>query len=484
MSTRRIIGVAALLLTGCAVGPDYAPPSLDARTGERWIDATPADAASVDLAAWWRSFDDPELAALVDAALADNIGLAEARERIVAARARRGIRNAERLPTLDGEALYRRTERGPDAPRFGPAGIDDADDEYSLGVVAGWELDLWGRVGRLVEAADLEIEVAIEDERAARVLLAAEAARELLAIRALDEEIAIVRRAIALDAESLEIASLRFAAGFAGELEVLQARRERSANEALLPGLEAERRAAEFRLATLLGDRPGQVSVAVRALPAPPPMPALGLPADLLTRRPDIRAAERRLAAATARVGSAKAERYPRVGLSGTFTLSGSDIGDIVDLDTRTFGIGPTIVLPILDGGRIASGIELAESDARAELLRLESSVLDAVREVETTLARRRRVEDRIAALAAAASAAKDAERLARELYAAGTADFLNVLDAQARLLEIDSRLLAALRERLVLAVDLYAALGGGWNAAPPSERAEEGEDRLALRTR
>lgn len=484
---RTAIGAAGLVmifgvgLVGCSVGPDHVAPDLTSRLGDAWVEApSPGEAEESSAAGsasesaldeWWLAFEDPALEALVQHALAGNLDLAAARERILQARARRGISNAERLPNLDAEGRYTAFDSEPESRALdGPSGGAEGD-IYSLGVVAGWEIDLWGRVGRLVEAADADIAAAIEDERAARIALAAEVAREVILIRSLDARLDVVSRTIELDAEALDIATARRQAGLTSELDQLRAERNLQRTRALVPDLTAERKAAEHRVATLLGQRPELNLVArVDGLPAAPAIPDLGIPADLLVRRPDVRRAERNLAAATARIGAAVAERYPRVTLSGSFALSGDELSDIVNGDAATGRIGPSITLPIFSGGRIAANIDLAESQARERLAQLELTVLDAVREVETALARRQRSTERIARLESAARSAADAERLATALYAAGRTDFINVLDAQVELLGIENDLVLARREALTQSVDLFAALGGGWT--PPSSPA------------
>ncbi|NRA56820.1 MAG: efflux transporter outer membrane subunit [Phycisphaerales bacterium] len=452
-------------MAACSVGPDYEAPDLSPRTGDQWIEVGSQDAAE-DLSEWWSRFDDPQLAELVERSFEGSLTLAEARERVVQARARRGIENAARLPLLDADAGYSYSESGEDSASFTGAPPGTSADIYRVGVVAGWELDLWDRVGRLVEAADADIEASIEDLRAARTALAAEVARELVLIRALDARIGVVERSVGLRRDSLSIAESRSRAGLVSELDALRARRDLESDLALIPDLRAQRRATELRLAVLLGERPGEVDVVPHALPTTPAIPSLGLPGELVTRRPDIRRAERQLAATTARIGSAEAERYPRVTVSGEFSFSATEPSGLFNSAARSLALGPTVTLPILTGGRIASGIELAESEARAALLSLESIALDAVREVETALSNRARTADRLVRLDAAAAAADETESLASDLYAAGRTDFLDVLDAQRSVLSIEERLVLAREAELVQTIDLFTALGGGWS--PP----------------
>lgn len=472
---------AVLLSTfaGCTVGPEYAKPDLSTQLSDTFLASDSAAASDpAQLAEWWTAFEDPELATLVERALAQSLNLAEARERIIEARARRGIDNADRLPTLDAQGSYQRLAFGEDSLAFnGPpgGGNDQRVDVYSLGVVAGWELDLWGRVARLVEAADADIEFAIEDFRAARVALAAEVAREVVLIRAIDRDLTLVRATIEADRESLEIAASRERAGFSNALAGSRAQRRVEANLAVIPGLEADRRAAELRLAVLLAEPPAASYVTDLGLPDAAPVPALGVPAELLLRRPDLRRAERELAAATARIGAAQAEWYPRVSLSGSLALQGPDLGDTVNPDAYVFGLGPSISLPIFEGGRIDSQIAQAESRQRQALLRLQRAAIDAIAEVETAAMRRVKAEERADRLASATEAAELTESLSLDRFRAGAVDFLDVTEARTQRLAIERDRTLAQRDSLLRLIDLYAALGGGWsepNPAPDSTEA------------
>jgi NodT family efflux transporter outer membrane factor (OMF) lipoprotein len=421
--------------------------------------------ADVELGRWWRLFEDEELTGLIERSLESNLDVLEARERIMAAGARRGVAEADRLPRLDAEADYTRAERGSDAPTESGSLRDRSFDVFSGGVVAGWEADLWGRVSRLVEAADAEVGLSVEDYRAVRVALAAEVAREVLSIRTIDDRLAVLTSAMQVDAEFVEITRARARAGLVSELDLLRSERTAAVNRAAREPLLGERRAAEHRISVLLGDRPGSVSVTERPQASVPPLPGLGLPAELLQRRPDIRSAERAYAAAIAAIGVAEAERYPRVAFGGAFVLGGTQIGDLADLDTGVLTLGPSVTVPIFNGGRIRANITRAESEARSARLRLEQSALDAVREVETALVRFDRAKDRIVELESAFVAARDSEELAASLYRVGNIDFVSVLEARTERLAIEELLATAKLGQLDEAVSLFVALGGGWES-------------------
>jgi NodT family efflux transporter outer membrane factor (OMF) lipoprotein len=464
-----LLAAAWMTAAGCTVGPDHVAPDLSETVGTAWAaeDAGSGDAgdaaSAADLAAWWDRLEDAELSAFVEQALAGNLGLAEARERIVAARARRGIEDAARLPQLDGTASYERLETGEDGLALGGAPGGSGTDVYTLGVIAGWELDLWGRVARLTEAADAEIDVAVEDRRAIRVALAAEVAREVILIRAIDADLALVRETLIADRDTVAIAESRARAGIRDALDASRARRVLETTAALVPALEADRRAGELRLGVLLGRRPGDVRVAVRPLPRRDVVPPLGVPADLLVRRPDVRRAERQLAAATARIGAAEAERYPRISIGGSLALQGPDLGDVVNPDAHVLRFGPSLSVPLFDGGRIDANRQLAESSQREALTRMRRTVLEAMAEVEIAAMRRARTEARAAQLLAAERAAEDTEALSRDRNQAGAVDFLDVTEARRQRLDIARARLAAEREALLRLVELHAALGGGW---------------------
>ncbi len=469
MRAPRWMWLAGLLAGGCTVGPDYQPPALGELTDPPF--AAPDDAASgagtLDverLGRWWRLLDDPELSLMVERALQGNLELAATVERIVAARARRGLESAAGSPQLDATLGYDRFQTGDDGfPLFGAPPGTGADLNAS-GLELSWELDLWGRVARSVEAAEADIAFRVEDHRAARVALAAEVAREVVAIRALDAELAVVRAGIDADRDALQIAEARARAGFADALDALRARRTLESDLAAVPDLQARRRAAELRVAELLGERSDAVTVGIaEAMPRRDVVPGLGVPADLLARRPDVRRAERALAAASARIGAAEAERYPSISLAGSLNLQGPQFADVANPDAYVMRVGPSLRIPLLDGGRIEADVRLAESAWREALLQLRRSVLVAIREVEVAAMARRRAEEQVEQLLEAEATARDTETLSLDRYRAGAADFLAVTDATTRRLLLERQRVQIERLALDRLIDLYAALGGGW---------------------
>ncbi|MCB9896528.1 MAG: TolC family protein [Planctomycetes bacterium] len=450
------------------MGPDYEPPAWPGLDDATWRDATQAatsDDATAPPDAWWSVFDDPELTRLVEQAARGNRTLGAARERVVEALARRGVSDAERLPQLDARGTYTRFDSGDEALVFQGPPAGKSAEVFAVSALAGWELDLWGRVGRLVEAADADVEARREDLRAAAVSLAAEVALAYVDVRVLDDRLAVLARNVALQEQSLGLARTRVDAGARPRLDVVQAERLVQQTRARRPALERARGVAENRLALLLGELPADGLPAPGATPALPPLPALGIPADLVTRRPDVRAAERAYAAAVARIGAAEAEHYPRLGLSGTFTLQAMDANDLPDRDVAITSWGPSLSVPLFDGGRIASTVEARRAQAEQARLALEQALLAAAGEVENAVSgvvhSRRRADD----LDAAADAARQAVDLSTQLYDAGLRSLLDVVDAQRSLVAVEDDALVARQDALAQMIQLYRALGGGWTA-------------------
>ena len=345
-----------------------------------------------------------------------------------------------------------------------PSGVEAV--TYSAGVVAGWELDLWGRVARLTEAADADIAVAAGDLAAARLSLAGAVARTVLDIRAVDAQRRVLDETLVLDDESVSIAEAREQAGLADAIDAARARRVRSANRARVAPLGAARRDAELQLATLLGISRGRPDVAVAEgsqMPTAPPVPALGLPADLAVRRPDLRSAAADYVAAVARVNATKAERYPTLTLSGTFALQSDTLNGVFNANARTLAVGPSLRLPLLDGGRIDAAVDVADAEQRAALITLRLAATRAVNEVDAAVAGLGFTAREADALADAVADARIAESLARSRYRAGTGDYLDVIEAAEARLSLEENEIATQRERLDRSVALYLALGGGW---------------------
>lgn len=461
--------VASLGPAACTVGPDYAPPEVAAPQAWSESDGSPSalgPSAALDLD-WWSGFNDPVLSGLIARALSANHDLRIAAERVVEARAQRGIAASAGLPRVGAGADYSRSRQSENT-RGGAFGTESSSgtDRYSVGLDASWEIDVFGGIARSVQAADADLAALEENRRDVAVVLAAEVARNYVDVRGFQRQMTVTRRNIEIQAGTLELSTSRFEAGLTSELDVLQARSQLESTRAVLPSQEERLRAAIHRLGVLVGREPGLLLdelLAEAPIPAPPDAIAAGLPSELVARRPDIRRAERQLAAQSARIGVAVSERFPRFSLTGSFGLASSQFGTLPDGDSRFWSIGPAVRWPIFQGGRIRSNIEVQESRERQLLLAYEQTVLLAFEDVENALVGVAREQQRRASLAAAVAASRSAVDLSTQLYRAGLADFQRVLNSQAALVLAEEGLAASEQAVALAAVRLYKALGGGW---------------------
>jgi len=476
----------ALLAAGCAVGPDYEAPQ--AETPAEWQEPVPPGASAetdeTALARWWTEFDDPGLTALVEAAVAGNRDLAASVARVREARALREVAGADELPEVDFIGDAERSKRsvnaflsgvdpsgpgGPSAPTVQP---EKRADLHTLGLDASWELDLFGGVRRGIEAADADLAAAREDQRAVLVSLLGEVGLSWIDARASLRRLAIARDSVRSQGETADLTRARRDAGMADDFDVARAEALVSSTLASIPALEERFARACHRLDVLTGRPPGAAGELLSGATMVPPPPArvpVGLPSDLLRRRPDVRRSERRLAAATARVGVATADLYPKFSLTGSVGQSSVDTGNLFDDDSEYWSIGLGLSWPLFNGGRLRAGIEVADARAEQALRLWESSVLVALQETHDALVAYGREQERRAALELSATAQRRAADLARQRQAAGLSDFLEVLDAERSLLSAED--LLALSEAALAsnAVALYKALGGGWEPEPPA---------------
>lgn len=461
-------GAALLLSIGCvAVGRDYETPQAALPAG--WSEAHEPQFTqhSAELAEWWRRLDDPVLDALVERAVGGGLDLREAVARVREARALRGVAAADRYPTLDADASYERRRDSENSP-FGIRSTDY--DLYGTGLDASWEVDLWGRVRRSIEASDADLAASIEDARDVAVSVAAETAIHYVRLRAFQRRAGIARNNLALQEETLALVQARFDSGLVGERDLAQARTNLESTRSRVPELEFGWRNAENRLAVLLGLAPGALAAELAAdpadaqsIPVPPSGVAVGVPADLLRRRADVRRAERVLAAETARIGVAEGELYPRLALSGNLGVESDDVSNLFDADSRMFGIGPSLRWNLFDGGRLRRGVEAQDARAEQALVRWERTVLIALEETENAMSAFVREQARRSALLEASTQARRAVELAQTQYREGLTDFQAVLDSERALAELEDGLAqsdAAVATNLVV---LYKALGGGW---------------------
>ncbi|HXG50191.1 MAG TPA: efflux transporter outer membrane subunit [candidate division Zixibacteria bacterium] len=465
----------ALALAGCAVGPDYRRP--ETPLPARWGNASEPGISmeSADLARWWTAFKDPVLDSLVERAVRSNPDLRLAEARIREARATRAATAAGAWPGVDVSGSYTRSrssEHGSVSRSQGNAtqpsqslGVEQ--DLFRTGFDASWEIDFFGRVRRSVEAADALIEATVEDRRNALVTLLGEVARSYVDLRGFQQRLAVTRANFKAQQDTLELTRVRFTAGLASDLDVARAESQVNTTAAQIPVLEAAIKQAAHRLDVLLGSEPGALwSELSKEAPTPtlPPEALVGLPSELLRRRPDIRGAERRLAAATAQVGAATADLFPRFSLTGAFGLQSVSASDWWSAPSRFWSIGPTLRWPVFDAGRIRANIEVRNAQQEQALRQYEKTILTALEEVENALVSYAREQARHRSLLAAVAANRRAVEMANELYLRGLNDFLNVLDAQRSLYAAENDLAQSRAAMASNLVALYKALGGGWD--------------------
>lgn len=464
---RRGACVAALLavaLGGCAaVGPDYSEPQLAVPAG--WSAGTGTDAMdAVLLARWWHGFGDPVLDRLVADALAANLDLAQARARLREARARRGVAGAALAPSVDASLSGSRSRSS------GQSGSGSTRELYSAGFDASWELDVFGGLRRSVEAAQADLEASVESLSDTRVSLAAEVALNYIDLRTAEQRLAIAEESIAYRGENHQIIRWRQQAGLVSELDLAQATTDLESTRAVLPPLRTAVIEAKNRLAVLLGRNPGELESLVHA-DRPIPLAAAeivaAIPADTLRQRPDVRVAERRLAAQTARLGEAEAARYPSFRLSGSLGLEALELDALADRGANTHSLFGGITAPVFNAGRIAANIEIQDALVEQARLAYRAAVLAALEEVENALTAVANTDARRVKLAEAAAAARTTLAIAEYRYASGLADFLSVLDAQRTQLSLDEQLAGSTGELARAQVRLYKALGGGWSTEP-----------------
>ncbi len=452
------------LLNACAVGPDYKKPETELPASFAQSSAGEFSERSIEHD-WWKLFDDETLMGLVDRAAHHNYDLQRAEANLREARALYLEAGLELAPIITAKGSYNEQKRSKGSLNnrsFVPRELK----LYNVGFDAFWEIDLFGRVRRNVEASNDGVDAQEASLRDLVISLIAEVARNYFELRGLQEQLAVAEQNVAIQSETLEITRARVESGRGTDLDTSRALAQLEATRAGIPPLQGAIQRAIHRLSVLTGQVPGALNKELSASAPLPRLPAtihIGRPGDLLRRRPDIRIAERTLAASTAQIGVATADLFPRVTFVGSIALEASTFSGLGAAGSDTYSAGPRISWAALDLGRVYARIKAADAHAEADLAAYRQTVLNALEETENALVNYNRERLRRNALAAAEAASLQARKLAHLRYDEGVSDFLTVLDAEARLLQDQERLAQSETAVATSLVALYKALGGGW---------------------
>ena len=455
---------ALLILGGCMVGPDYKPPQT--QTPAAWSGVTNGPAAdnthlttnAVDLAQWWTQFQDPKLTELVEQAFRTNLDVRLAVSLLVEARAQKGIDSGGLWPSLAASASesYGRLGRG-----------DNGQRSYGAGLNGAWNLDLFGGTRRQLESDEAKILAAHENIHDAQVALAAEIGLDYIQLRGAQEQIAIARENLTNEQHTADLTRQKLKVGFENTLDVAQADAEVATTAAAIPGYETAVRQNIFALSVLLARPPADLLEDLSKpgpVPLTPPQVPVGLPSELLRRRPDIREAEASLHAAAAQIGVATSDFYPQFSLNGSVNYQNSVTRDLFAGPSRTWSIGPSVNWPIFSGGSTLSNLRLQKAMTDAAYIQYQKTVLSALQAVESALVAYAWEWDHRQALSKAVDYNNKARDISRLLYQQGTTDFLSVLDAERSLFGSQTALALSKQSISTDLVTLYQALGGGWD--------------------
>jgi NodT family efflux transporter outer membrane factor (OMF) lipoprotein len=491
-----------LVLCGCTVGPNFRTPK--ATLAPEWIEARDdrISQASADYRGWWKTFNDPVLDRLVYRAFRENLSLQSAGVRVLQARAQLGIAIGQIFPQTQqaiGNVQY--NSAGTAAPSLGApspsaaassagASFGGSSLDYwssQIGAQASWELDFWGKFRRGIEAADASLLSSLADYDSALVTLTADTANDYITIRTAEERIRIARENVVNQQETLKITESRFRHGTVTQLDVEQARTSLLNSQATIPSLITQLRQAQDALSVLMGMPPSTLSDLLggpSGIPVSPPLIIVGIPADLLRRRPDVRSAELQAAAQCAQIGVAEAELFPAFSLTGSLVFLSTNLGtsklsDMFKWGSRSAQAGPTFTWNLFNYGRITNNVRVQDAQFQQLLLNYQNTVLSAQQDVEDNLAAFLRAQDRADLLAWSVASAKKAFDLSVSQYREGLKDFTTVLTAQQTLLSQQDSLASTLGNISTSLVGVYRALGGGWeiregqDLVPPEVKAE-----------
>jgi NodT family efflux transporter outer membrane factor (OMF) lipoprotein len=487
MKRRSVLVLAAIAaLSACSVGPSFDKPQ--ASLPESWDTKVLGDEAELKSKIqtgeleeqWWRQFNDPLLIDLVERASESNLDMRVATIRVAQSRVQRDTVAGNRSPNVTANASYarqRQSELGTGTRLIDAIGIPgDRDaivealsepyDVYQAGFDASWELDFWGRVRRAIESADASVATSAEELHAAQLSVTAEIARIYLELRGVQDQLRIATEDVAATEDALGLKELRADRGAVTQLDVVSQRARLADSRALIPQLNQRRTQLINNLALLLGEEPGSLDeqlIQTQPVPAPPSSVAVGVPSELARRRPDIRGAEARLHVTTAEIGVAVADLYPRITLTGGFLQQSLQAEDLSEWGARQWSVGPSLYLPIFDGGRRRSIVELRKLQQQEAAVNYQRTVLRAWHEIDNALSAYAAEQRRSEQFAAAVIASRDAYDIATTRYDHGMTDFLIALDAQRTLLQAQRAYSESTTAVSTQLVALYKALGGGW---------------------
>lgn len=454
------IAIGILFLTSCVVGPEYQKPDIDMPEAYHSRPAFAEDRVTDNygaLANWWTHLGDPIMVRLIEAAVANNLDIKKAESRLKEARYRRQISQADLVPSI--------STSGSASTRYNGK-TKHTQDSFQVGLDSGWELDLFGGTRRKIESSQAEYEAAREDLRSVLVSLTAEVAINYVQLRMYQRRLVSAEDNLQLQQEALDLTQLKFGTGLAPGLDVDRATYNIASTRAQIPSLQSALDETKNRLAVLLGEWPGEFA---EILSAPAPIPAseleigIGIPADLLRRRPDIRRAERVLAARTAQIGAATAEAYPSFNLQGSLGYESLVLSGMISPANLAAGILSGISWPIFQGGAIRNNIKVQTALQEQALLDYETAIYQAVEEVENALYALAKEHERMKHLEVATKSAEEAADVALRQYEAGLSDFQNVLETQRSLTNFQDQLAQSRGAAALELISLYKALGGGW---------------------
>jgi len=463
---RKAWCICMIFVAGCAVGPDYRVPHVTFPVS--W--ATPLSHGEMketaDLSRWWKKFNDPDLDLLMTKAIESNYDLRLAQARVREARAERDVAYGGLWPTISGDASYSRNRWGknsfPPLPPTTPLNFN----EYNAGFDAAWEIDIFGGTRRAVQAANAEIDAAQYSQRDVLISLLAEVARNYIQMRGFQQRLSITLRNIKIQQEVRDLTDSRFKHGLSSDLDVQEATAILTQTQSQVPSLEAGVQESVYHLALLIGQESGALTDKLsseKPIPLTPPEVPVGLPSDLLQQRPDIQKAERELAAATSRIGEAESDLFPKFSLTGAGGVESLSANDWFDYASRYGNIGPTMQWEIFEAGRIRAQVRV--QNARQEEARntYQQTILTALEDAEGALTNYAKEQVRRQSLSESFDAETQALELSTKLYKSGLADFIRVLDSERAFYLAQDALVQSNQAVSVDLIQLYKALGGGW---------------------